>query len=177
MTEAIEPDLQPTLTGPTVLIRPLVPEDWDALYAVAADPLIWELHPFNTRWQKPVFRAYFEQALSWNSAFAFIDRATGKIIGSSRYRGFEPETREVEIGWTFLARSHWGGATNAEIKRLMIDHAFTFADCAIFQVGETNWRSQGAMKKIGGVLRDGLVDVVVDGVTYRHVVFEIRKPA
>jgi GNAT acetyltransferase-like protein len=82
--------------------------------------------------------------------FVFVDRKTGRLIGSSRYYGHEPEIGEIEIGWTFLARSHWGGATNREVKRLMLDHAFTFVDTVIFWVGEENWRSQGAMTKIGG---------------------------
>jgi RimJ/RimL family protein N-acetyltransferase len=76
--------------------------------------------------------------------------------GSSRYHGYAPELGEIEIGWTFVVRSHWGGATNREVKRLMLDHAFTFVDTAIFRVGDTNWRSQGAMTKIGGVKRNGL---------------------
>ena len=82
--------------------------------------------------------------------------------------------REVEIGWTFLARSHWGGATNREVKRLMLDHAFGFVDTVVFWVGEKNFRSQGAMKKIGGVLRDGIFErPVSDGTPY--VIFEITK--
>ena len=120
----LPPDLQPTLIGPSVLIRPLRADDWQGLYAVASDPLIWELHPAHTRWQEPVFRAFFEEALSWQSSFAFVDRATGAIIGSSRYHGYSPDTGEIEIGWTFLARCHWGGATNTEVKSLMLDHAF-----------------------------------------------------
>ncbi len=175
MADKTQPDLQPTLTGPTVLIRPLRADDWEELYAVAADPLIWEQHPAYTRWKERVFRAFFDEALSWQSSFVFNDCANGRIIGSSRYCQTYADEGEIEIGWTFLARSHWGGATNAEIKRLMIDHAFTFADCVIFQVGETNWRSRGAMTKIGGKLREGYIDKVLHGVTYRHVVFEIRK--
>ena len=171
-----QPNLQPTLTGPNVLIRPLRADDWAELYAAAADPLIWEVHPVHDRWQEPVFRAFFEAGLATESGFTVIDRANGAIIGTSRYGGYDPIKREIEIGSTFIARSHWGGVTNAEMKRLMLDHAFTFVDCVIFQVGETNWRSQGAMKKIGGVLRDGFIDKVLHGVTYRHVVFEIRKP-
>jgi RimJ/RimL family protein N-acetyltransferase len=97
------------------------------------------------------------------------------LVGLSRYAHHDPDKSEIEIGWTFLARSHWGGATNAEMKRLMIDHAFTFVDCVTFQVGETNLRSQGAMRKIGGVLRDETSDVTLDGITYRHLIFEIRK--
>ena len=80
---------------------------------------------------------------------------TDASIGSSRYYGYEPELSEIEIGWTFLARSHWGGRANREVKRLMLDHAFTFVDTVIFWVGDENWRSQGAMTKIGGVKREG----------------------
>jgi N-acetyltransferase len=169
-------NLQPILLGETVLIRPLIGDDWDALFAAASDPLIWEGHPVHNRWQEPVFRSFFDGGMATKSAFAFVDRKSGAIIGTSRYGGYNPDKREIEIGWTFLARSHWGGATNAEVKRLMLDHAFTFVDCATFEVGETNWRSQGAMRKIGGKLRDGLVARTLGGITYEHVVFEIRKP-
>jgi RimJ/RimL family protein N-acetyltransferase len=170
-----QPNLQPTLTGPNVLIRPLRADDWAEMYAAASDPLIWEVHPVHDRWQEPVFRVFFEAALATESGFTIIDRANGAIIGTSRYGGYDPIRREIEIGWTFIARSHWGGVTNAEMKRLMLDHAFTFVDCVTFQVGETNYRSRGAMCKIGGVLRDETVDVVLNGATIRHVVFEICK--
>ena len=175
MPDDTPPNLQPTLVGEALLLRPLVPEDWDAMFAAGSDPLIWVGHPIHDRWQEPVFRAFFDGGLSSGSAFAIIDRATGAIIGSSRYAHHDPDKSEIEIGWTFLARSFWGGATNAEMKRLMIDHAFTFVDCVTFQVGETNLRSQGAMRKIGGVLRDETSDVTLDGITYRHLIFEIRK--
>jgi RimJ/RimL family protein N-acetyltransferase len=170
------PNLQPTLTGPTVLIRPLRAEDWAEMFAAASDPLIWAGHPVHDRWQEGVFRGFFDGGLDTGSAFAIIDRATGAIIGTSRYAHHDPIKREIEIGWTFLVRSHWGGETNAEMKRLMIDHAFTFVDCVTFQVGDTKLRSQGAMRKIGGVLRDETSDVTLNGITYRHVIFEIRKP-
>lgn len=170
-------NLQPALTGPTVLIRPLRAEDWTEMFAAASDPLIWAGHPVQDRWQEEVFRGFFEGGLETRSAFAIIDRATGAIIGTSRYAHHDPDKSEIEIGWTFLVRSHWGGQTNAEMKRLMIDHAFTFVDCVTFQVGDTNLRSQGAMRKIGGVLRDQTSDVTLNGITYRHVIFEIRKPA
>ena len=107
-------------------------------------------------------------------AFVFVDRATQKLIGSSRYYGYEPERSEIEIGWTFIARSHWGGTTNREVKRLMLDHAFTFVDTVIFWVGEQNWRSQGAMTKIGGVRRAGLFTREATGAT-PYVIFEIGK--
>jgi RimJ/RimL family protein N-acetyltransferase len=104
-------DRQPTLEGERLLLRPLRADDWEATFAVASDPLIWEVHPANDRWQEPVFRAYFDDALAQGGALAVIDRATGAIIGSSRFQNHDPaDGGSVEIGWTFLARSHWGGA-------------------------------------------------------------------
>ena len=169
------PDLQPTLTGETVLLRPLKPEDWAALFAAAADPKIWEVHPVPDRYTEPVFRKYFDGAIASGGAFAFVDRASGAIVGSSRYHDYKPELSEIEIGYTFLARSHWGGATNRDVKRLMLRHAFTFVDTVVFWVGEQNWRSQGAMTKIGGVKRPGLYErSLTPG---KNVVFEITKSA
>src|SRR5262245_42371810 len=126
------------------------------MFAAAADPAIWALHPVYDRYTEPVFRAFFEGALACKSAFALVDRGSDTVIGSSRYHGHDPLKREIEIGWTFLARAYWGGGYNAEVKRLMLDHAFTFVDTVVFWVGETNWRSQRAMEKIGGVRRAGL---------------------
>ena len=168
------PDFQPTLTGPTVIIRPVIATDWAELFVAGSDPEIWKLHPRSNRYTEPEFRAYFDSAVASKMAFAFVDRSTGRLIGSSRYYGYDAERREIEIGWTFVVRSHWGGATNREVKRLMLDHAFTFVDTVVFWVGETNWRSQGAMTKIGGVKRDGLFTRELAGAT-PHVIFEIGK--
>jgi RimJ/RimL family protein N-acetyltransferase len=57
----------------------------------------------------------------------------------------------VEIGWTFLARSHWGGRYNGEMKTLMLRHAFRFVGTVIFVIGTRNLRSQRAVEKIGAV--------------------------
>jgi RimJ/RimL family protein N-acetyltransferase len=171
-----EPDFQPTLAGPRVELRPVRADDWGEMFAAAADPLIWELHPVRERYKEPYFREFFDSALASRMAFAIVDRSNGKIIGSSRYHGHDPERRELEIGWTFLVRSHWGGSYNREIKRLMLDHAFGFVDTVIFMVGETNWRSQRAMEKIGGVKRAQLFKRAYHGVTTTHVVYEIAKP-
>jgi len=159
-------DLQPTLTGDRIELRPLRPEDFDALYAVAADPLIWEQHPNSDRYKPDVFAAFFRDALASGGALLATDRADGRVIGSSRFHGYDAAKSEIEIGWTFLARSHWGGAYNGEMKRLMLAHAFRFVDNVIFVVGPQNWRSQKAVEKIGGARvgtrtkPDGRVDVV-----------------
>lgn len=144
-------DAQPTLNGALVRLRPLRPEDYADLYAVAADPLIWRQHPARNRHEEAVFRRFFAEALASGGALLASDASTRRTIGSSRFHGYSEMRCEVEIGWTFLARSHWGGACNAELKRLMLRHAFRFVDSVVFFVGRENIRSQRAMEKIGGV--------------------------
>lgn len=170
----IDFDFQPTLEGARVIVRPIVPADWPAMFAAASDPEIWKLHPASDRYEQDVFRQYFDDAIRSGSAFTFIERESGRVIGSSRYHGLDSTTREIEIGWTFLARDHWGGSYNTEIKRLMLDHAFLFVDTVVFWVGETNLRSRRAVEKIGGILRDGLHYRGVGG-QHPDVVYEIRK--
>lgn len=142
-------DLQPTLTGRLLCLRPLLPGDHDALFAVAADPLIWEQHPDKSRSQSTGFRNFFQNALDSGGALVATDRATGSVIGSSRYHRFDPKTDDVEIGWTFLARSCWGGRYNREMKDLMLRHAFRFVGHVVFIIDPANFRSQRAVLKIG----------------------------
>ena len=169
-----QPDFQPTLVGPTITVRPIAAGDWTELFAAGSDPEIWKVHPVPDRYTEAGFRKFFDSAVGSKMAFVFVDRATNRLIGSSRYYGYEPEKSEIEIGWTFLARSHWGGRANREVKRLMLDHAFTFVDTVVFWVGEENWRSQGAMTKIGGVKRDGLFTRELSG-DRLYFIFEIGK--
>jgi N-acetyltransferase len=168
-------ELQPVLQGATLTLRPLSPDDFDALYAVASDPLIWEIHPEPTRWQQAVFRKFFDAGIESKGAFVIIDRATSRIIGSSRYYEWTPETREVAIGFTFLARSHWGGATNREMKTLMLEHIYQWADTVWFHVGQQNWRSRKAMEKIGGQLSH-YAPVDVAGVPHEYAYYKIERP-
>src|SRR5688572_19125908 len=95
-------DLQPCLTGDLLELRPLRPDDFCDLYAVAADPLIWEQHPAKDRYQEEVFRAFFREALASGGALIALDRTDGRVIGSSRYHGYDEAVSEIEIGWTFL---------------------------------------------------------------------------
>jgi RimJ/RimL family protein N-acetyltransferase len=151
-------DLQPCLQGDLLDLRPLRAEDYGDLYAVATDPLIWEQHPCKDRYQEEVFQVFFREALESGGALVAIDRKDGRVIGSSRYHGYEEAKSEVEIGWTFLARSHWGGTYNREMKRLMLRHAFRFVSSVIFLVGPHNIRSQRAVGKIGAVRAASRVD-------------------
>jgi RimJ/RimL family protein N-acetyltransferase len=132
-------DLQPTLTGKLVELRPLGAEDFDALYAAASDPLIWEQHP-ERRHERAVFEQFFAGAMESGGALAVIERKTGKVIGTSRYARLVPG-EQVEIGWTFLERAYWGGEYNGEMKRLMLEHAFRFVERVVFTVAEKNLRS------------------------------------
>jgi RimJ/RimL family protein N-acetyltransferase len=169
-----QPDFQPTLVGPTISIRPISRDDWTDMFAAGSDPEIWKVHPVPDRYTEAGFRKFFDGAVDSKMGFAFVDRASGRIVGSSRYYGYEPDLSEIEIGWTFLARSHWGGPANREVKRLMLDHAFTFADTVIFWVGDQNWRSQGAMTKIGGIKREGLFTRTLSS-ERPYFIFEITK--
>jgi RimJ/RimL family protein N-acetyltransferase len=144
-------DLQPILEGALLRLRPLRRADWDDLYTVASDPLIWEQHPNNDRYKEEVFKEFFREALESGGALIVIDSKSSHVVGSSRYFGYDQEKSEIEIGWTFLARSHWGGIHNKEMKQLMLRHAFRFVKNVVFLVGPQNLRSQRAVEKIGGV--------------------------
>jgi RimJ/RimL family protein N-acetyltransferase len=144
-------DYQPSLSGSLLRLRPLRADDFTALQAVAADPRIWEQHQAKDRHREEVFRPYFETLLSSGEALVALDQSTGEIVGMSRFHGYDLERSEVEIGWTFLARSHWGGTYNRELKNMMLSHAFRFVRSVVFLVSPQNVRSQRAVEKIGGV--------------------------
>jgi N-acetyltransferase len=171
----MDPPMLPVLEDDRVLLRPMVGDDWDALFAVASDPQIWAMHPAHDRWQAPVFRAYFDEGLAQNGALVIIDKADGAISGASRYDRLLAQDGEVEIGWTFLARSHWGGAYNRSIKQLMVGHALTRYAATIFLVGETNLISRRAMEKIGGVLTDRRETVLRANEPIEHVIYRIDR--
>ena len=165
-------DLQPVLKGELLELRPLRAEDFEELYAVASDPLIWEQHPASDRYKGDVFREFFRGALESGGAFLVVDSGTGRVIGSTRFHAYDEEESEIEIGWTFLARSHWGGRYNGEMKRLMLEHAFRFVRSVVFLVGPENYRSQRAVEKIGGV-REGTRP---NAVRSDNVLFRINGP-
>lgn len=169
-------ELQPHLVGDVLELRPLRPEDWEGLFGIASDPLIWEQHPDRDRYKEDVFKQFFQEALDSGGALVAIDRKTGRIIGSSRYFGYEPENSEIEIGWTFLARSYWGGEYNGEMKRLMLGHAFQFVDSVVFLVGLENFRSRKALEKIGAVISGRRTKTDPRGTAVEQVVYQLKKP-
>ena len=168
-------DLQPTLTGPHLLLRPLTASDREALYAVARDPLLWAMHPAHDRHERAAFDRLFDESLDSGGALLVVERASGRTIGSSRYSFEFAAPGEVEIGWTFLARDCWGGAANRELKRLMLRHAFGGVETVMFRVGEANLRSRRALEKIGAHLTDRTQPALVAGREVVHVVYTFAR--
>jgi RimJ/RimL family protein N-acetyltransferase len=146
------PDLQPTLVGDRITLRPLEERDFEALHAAASDPMIWEQHPDNARYQRDAFEArFFRGAIASGGALAVIANDSGEVIGSSRYYEWDPAEQSICIGYTFIVTRHWGDGTNSEMKALMLDHAFSFANTVWFHIGEDNLRSRRAVEKLGAV--------------------------
>ena len=173
-----QPNLQPTLVGPRLTVRPIVASDWNDLFAAGADPAIWAGHTQTNRYKPEVFRGFFDTAMASNAAFVMVDNQTGALLGSSRYHNHDVALSEIEIGWTFLARSYWGRGYNAEMKRLLLAHAFTFVETVVFWVAVENEISARAMAKIGGRAREGAVSRPdPDGSNDLYQVFEITKDA
>jgi len=148
---AVTLDRQPLLAGEHLHLRPMRPGDFDALYAIASDPMLWEQHPSKDRTQRSVFRQWFDDAMTSGGALVAIDGTDGSVIGTSRFAHYDAARREVEIGWTFLRRSHWGGRYNSEMKQLMLEHAFEVVDAVMFRIHSDNLRSQRAVKKLGAI--------------------------
>lgn len=159
---------QPTLATDFVRLRPLKEADFAALYAVASDPLIWEQHPNNDRYEEAVFRVFFQAGIRSGGALALFDRTAEQLIGSSRFQVIPAAPDVVEIGWTFLARSHWGGLYNRAIKNLMINYAFEHVEGVLFYVGDQNFRSQRAVEKLGARL--------LKGTDYPHIPRKVSSP-
>lgn len=144
-------DLQPTLENDLIIIIPLEEPDFEKLYAVASDPLIWEQHPNKDRYKRAVFENFFKGAMESKGAFIVYDNITGNVVGSSRYYEPNQENSSVAIGYTFIGRDFWGKGHNAALKKLMLDYAFQFVDKVVLHIGATNYRSQKATEKLGAV--------------------------
>jgi RimJ/RimL family protein N-acetyltransferase len=151
MKSPFELDLQPTFVGKHLWMRPLESSDFGHLSAVASDPLIWSQHPDPARGTKDGFPLFFENALQSKGCLVAVDRVLRSIIGLSRYSNYIPH-QKITVGYTFLARSSWGGLINAEMKRLMLRHAFTDVPEVHFTVAEHNLRSRRAVEKLGAEL-------------------------
>ena len=167
-------DLQPTLSGELVSIEPLKGSDFEKLFEVANDPLLWEQHPNPDRYKREVFEVFFKGAMESGGAFLVYDKASGEVVGSSRFYDYNESEKTVFIGYTFVGRSFWGKGHNAAMKHLMIAHAFEFVDRILFHVGALNIRSRKAMEKLGAVkIAEEVVEYYGEGKKLNFV-YEIR---
>ncbi len=144
-------DLQPQLQNELVVLQPLSINDFEELYEVASDPLVWEQHPNKDRYKKEVFQNFFDGAIESKGAFKIVDIVTGKTIGSTRFYDLDSNNKSVLIGYTFYGRNYWGTSYNPTVKKLMLDYAFQFVDIVYFHIGATNIRSQKAIEKLGAI--------------------------
>jgi RimJ/RimL family protein N-acetyltransferase len=143
--------LQPTLQNKLILLQPLQESDFERLFAVASDPLIWEQHPNKNRYQRDVFQNYFEGAMQSKGALIILDKATGEVAGCSRFYDYHKSDSSVFIGYTFFGRKFWGKQYNPASKQLMLDYAFEYVNTVKFHIGATNIRSQIAIERVGAV--------------------------
>jgi len=168
-------DLQPHLENEAVKLIPLKVNDFEKLYHVASDPLIWEQHPDKYRYKRDVFEKYFDGAIKSGGAFLVVEKNSAEVIGSSRYYDFDKEKKSILIGYTFLAKKYWGTAYNRAMKNLMLDHAFKFIETVIFHIGAKNIRSQKAIEKLGA-RKVGEIEINYPGEDERlNFIYEMDK--
>lgn len=165
-------NLQPTISNELITIKPLQENNFESLFTIASDELLWEQHPNNDRYKKEVFQLFFENAIQSKGAFIVINNKTNEIIGSSRYYKFNEVEKSILIGYTFISRAFWGTNYNSSLKELMIKYAFQFVNKVHFHVGETNYRSQKAVEKLGAIKISELPN---DTSTKTNWLYELKK--
>ncbi len=149
---------QTYLTNKWVTIIPLREDDFEKLYKVASDPLIWEQHPNKNRYKKEVFENFFKGAMESGGAFLITNTQSGEPIGSTRFCNYNEQKKLIEIGYTFYSRECWGKPFNSSCKKLMINYAFQYIETINFVIGVNNIRSQKAIERIGAIkIRQELV--------------------
>ena len=168
-------DLQPMLENELIKLVPLKEDDFESLFSIAADPLIWDQHPNKERYKREVFENFFQGAIASNAAFIVYDQKTGNVVGSSRYYELDEENSTITIGYTFIGRNYWGKGYNAAMKKLMLNHAFKFVNKVELHIGATNFRSQKAAEKLGAV-KIGEQDITYFGEQAKwNFIYQINK--
>jgi RimJ/RimL family protein N-acetyltransferase len=155
------------LEGRHVRLEPLALEHVDALCVVGLDPDLWQWTTALVR-SRDEMQSYVETALTWQAEgtalpFATVERASGRVAGSTRFANYERAHRRVEIGWTWLGREFQRTALNTEAKLLMLTHAFEALGCLRVELKTDvfNRRSRDAILRLGakeeGTLRQHMV--------------------
>lgn len=143
-----------TLESQRVRLEPLEARHLPDLIAHCNDEALWELvyaeNPFTNAGDT---QAWLDEALDKSAfyAFAIVDKKSGKTIGSTRYADMHPEHKKLEIGWTFIAQSHWRTHVNSECKYLLLKHAFEELDLnrVALKANGKNMRSRTAIAALG----------------------------
>lgn len=174
--------IQPvTLTGAYVVLEPLSLDHLDGIKEAVMDGELWKLW-FTSIPSPETAEAYIRSALELREnagwmAFVVREKATNKIIGSTRYCNVDEVNQRLEIGYTWYAESHQRSAVNTECKYLLLTHAFEKLD-AIAVEFRTHWhnhKSRAAIARLGakqdGVLRNHTKSA--NGVYRDTVVFSI----
>lgn len=165
-------NLQPTLSNNSISIRPIKEDDFDALYKIASDKLLWEQHPNKDRYKKEVFQDFFKKAIESESAFVVLPVDSNSIIGSTRFYNLDLENSSVVIGYTFIDRKLWGKSYNSNLKKLMLNYAFQFVTKVHFHVGNTNFRSQKAVEKLKAIK---IGEILGDSSSQTNWIYELSK--
>ncbi len=142
-------NFQPTLRNELIIAEPLCAKDFNDLYAAASDPLVWEQHPNQNRYQLDEFTNYFTGAMESGGALLVKDAATEETLGCSRYSDHDAASGVVSVGYTFFKRSHWGKGHNYALKTAMLEHVFPTMIAAHFYIGACNKRSQVSLERFG----------------------------
>jgi len=142
-------NIQPTLENEKAILYPLQEKDFEILYTTASDPKIWEQHPNKDRWKKEIFKTFFDGAIQSKGAFKIVDRATDRVIGSTRIYDYNEQENSIFIGYTFYAVAYWGKGLNRLVKATMLDYIFQFVSKVYFHIGADNIRSQIAIGRLG----------------------------
>ncbi len=168
-------NLQPTLENENVKLIPLQETDFEKLYKVASDPLIWEQHPNKERYKKEIFQTFFDGAMASEGAFLIIDKASDEIAGSTRFYSYDEDDNSIFIGYTFYGRKFWGSKLNPQVKKLMMDYIFQYVYLAKFHVGQDNHRSRKAMEKLGAEYKGGVQVAYFGEPSKMNVEYWIKK--
>ena len=144
----------PTLEGRLVRLEPLAKSHAAGLWDASCDPRTWRWLPIPQPQTPEELEAWVDDALARAAAdldLPLVTRGDGTIVGSTRFLALRPEHRSVEIGWTWLHPSAWGGGVNVEAKLLMLGHAFEAWGCRRVELktDALNERSRGAMEAMG----------------------------
>jgi N-acetyltransferase len=158
-----------TLAGRHVRLEPLGMGHLEGLLAIGLDSRIWTWMPRLVATPADM-RDFIEEALAGQAGgnelpFATIERASGRVVGSTRYLNIEPAHRRLEIGYTWIAPAWQRSAINTASKLLMLDHAFEQLGCnrVEFKTDSLNEQSRRALRAIGareeGIFRNHMISL------------------